>query len=64
MKFDEEDIILVVEETDDGTSIRATVSSRSGRPVFMEEFLMEIEAYAKEALRSMETAADPGTVIH
>ena len=64
MDFNEEDIILVVEETDDGTAIRMTVSSKSGRPIFMEEFLIEVEAYAKEALRSMETAADPKTIIH
>lgn len=60
----EDDVVLTVEETDDGTAIRITYSSKSGRKVYMEEFLLEVEAYAKEALRSMEIASDPGTVIH
>ena len=60
----EEDVVLTVEETDDGTAIRITYTSKSGRKVFMEEFLLEVEAYAKETLRSMEVASAPGTVIH
>ena len=60
----EDDVVLIIEETDDQTAIRLTYSSKSGRRVFMEEFLLEIEAYAKEALRSSEIASCPTTVKH
>ena len=60
----EDDVVMVIEETDDGTAIRLTYASKSGRKVFMEEFLLEIEAYAKEALRSSEIAQSPNTTKH
>jgi hypothetical protein len=62
--FDEEDIVLTVEETDDGTAIRITYTTKSNRKVYMEEFLLEVEAYAKECLRSAELASDPSTTKH
>lgn len=60
----DEDVVLIIEETDDGTAIRLTYSSKSGRRVYMEEFLLEVEAYAKEALRSAGIAMDPKTTKH
>lgn len=60
----DDELILVVEELEEAKAFRLTVTTQTGRRISMEEFLMEIEAYAKEVLRADELKQQPGTSIH
>lgn len=60
----EEDVLLIVELSDDEKEITLVYNAPSGRKVTMEEFLLDVEQYAKETLRAAGLVMESGTIIH
>lgn len=60
----EDDLFLVVEQTDDETAVRLTVASGTGRKITLEEFYLEVEAYIHSLERAHRERGQDGTQVH
>lgn len=49
-----DDLIVIVEQTDDESAVRLTVTSGTGRPITIDEFYLEVEAYIHSLSRAQQ----------